>query len=152
MNHKNVIFQNRTESGNKALAVVFFVLAICSILAAFVVAGINTSSRYSVIEWMVRYIEAYIWFFLGAGLFALIGCMLNIRKQGLFTVTDMYICMESGTEITILPIDQLTAVRKMNALLVVSTANITLQVADIPSVERAIAIIMDRRAEMFGQG
>lgn len=151
MNHKNIIFQNRTESGNKVLAAIFFALALCLILAAFVVAGINTSSRYSVVEWMLRYIEAYVWFFIGASLFALIGCLLNIRKQGVFTVTDMYICMETGTEITILPIDQLTSVRKVNTLLVVSTANVTLQVADIPSVERAIAVIMDRRAMFFGE-
>ena len=69
----------------------------------------------------------------------------------MFTVTDMYICMETGTEITVLPLDQLTSVRKVNALLVVSTANVTLQVADIPSVERAIVVIMDRRAMFFGE-
>ena len=152
MIHKNIAFQTHIKNNFKALAIFFFALAVLSFFASFVVASIMTSYRYSAIEWIFRYIEAYMWFYIGAALCIVVGLLLYAQKDGTLTVTDLYVCLESPNDLLILPLWNITCIRKTGNSLIITTANSRVQVGNVASCNEIInAVLAQSRKQLDGE-
>lgn len=148
MTHKKIVYQTETESGSQGLAKLCFVLAAFLVILSVIVAEDAKSYRYSSIEWILRYFDLYMWFYVGAGLFVAVGNALYRKKGGLLTVTDIYVSLETPNNMIVLPIDQITSIRKdANNLLVVTTAAGTLQLAKATDSQNIIDAILSQKEQ-----
>ena len=93
------------------LAIMCFIIAFLGFISSFIVATIIKSYRYTATEWITQNFSLYVWFYIGAVLFAGLGVLLMFLLKPALTVTDKRVYGKIGTLKKVdLPINQISAI------------------------------------------